>query len=162
MPEIINLVSSPLGSPPKQHHGNILPSVSPAFANDIFNIGSDDFSLAGLSGDLEFPTPQARKKRKVSPRNGEVALPRKAAEIQIYTISDDEDPPLPHGSSKENRQNAGSRWDGLVSDPIGFSPSAPGTRAPNGGTSTIFDLSDDLPEDIMPLGDSFSLSHPTT
>jgi crossover junction endonuclease EME1 len=162
MPEIISLVSSPPSSPPKQRHGGTHPSPSPALAKNIFDIGSDDFNFTGLSGDFEFPTSQARKKRKLSPSEGEVALPPKPAEIQIYTISDDDDPPLPHGSTRKSNKSAGTQWDGLVSDPIGFSSSAPEPRATNYGKATIFDLSEDLPEDIMPLGDSFSLSQPTT
>ena len=162
MPEIISLLSSPLNSPPKQHHGGPRRSPPSTLARDTFNFGSDDFDFTGLSGDLEFPISQPAKKRKLSPSDVEIALPQKPGKLHVYTISDDEDLPLPQASTTESRKNTEYQWDGLVSDPIGFSSSAPEARTTNSGKATVLDMSDDLPEDILALGDSFSLSQPTT
>jgi crossover junction endonuclease EME1 len=158
MPEVISLLSSPLTSPPKQQHGGPRRSPSSALARDISNFGSDDFDFTGLSGDLEFPISQPTKKRKLSPSDGDIALPQKSGEFHVFTISDDEDLPLPHVSITKSKKSAEYQWDGLVSDPIGFSSSAPEPRASNNGKATVLDLSDDLPEDFMALGESFSFS----
>jgi crossover junction endonuclease EME1 len=159
MPEIISLLSSPLTRLRKQRNGQPRGPPSPALAQDIFKFDSDDFDFTGLSADLDFPISQPEKKRKLSP--DEVASPEKPAKLQVYTISDDEDLPLPHASIKTSRKGAEYHWDGLLSDPIGFSSSAPETRDTNKGKATVLVLSDDLPEDIMALGESFSLSQPT-
>ena len=162
MPEIISLLSSPQNSPPKQRHDEPQRSPTPKLARDIFNFGSDDFDFTGLSGDLDLPITQPTKKRRLSPSDGAIALAHKPGKFQVYTISDDEDLPLPQTSTTKRRKGAEFLWDGLVSDPIGFSSSAPEVRTANNSKATILDLSDDLPEDVLALGDSFSLSQPTT
>jgi crossover junction endonuclease EME1 len=159
MPEIISLLSSPLTSQPKQRHGQPRRSPSPTLDRDIIKFDSDDFDFTGLSGDLDFRISQPEKKRKLSPN--EAALPQKPAKLQVYTISDDEDLPLPHASIGKSGEGVEYHWDGLLSDPIGLSSSAPEPRDTNKGKATISVLSDDLPEDVMALGESFSLSQPT-
>ena len=158
MPEIISLLSS---SPPKQQHIKPWRAPTSTLEKDIFNFGSDDFNISGLSSDLDFPLLQPTKKRKLSPNDKEVASPQKPGKFPIYTISDDEDLPVPHVSVTKSKKSAEYQWDDRLSDPIGFSSSAPEARDKNNSKATILDVSDDLPEDFMALGDSFSLSQPT-
>src|SRR4051812_18426181 len=155
MPEIISLLSSPGNSSPKQWSGQPLPS--PGLAREIFNFGSDEFNFTGLSGDLDFPVSHPTKKRKLSPNQNDVVLAQEPAKPQGYTISDNEDLCLPQvPSAKDGRSVASEyQWESLVSDPIGFSSSAPEARTVDQGKAVVLDLSDDLPEDFMALGESF-------
>src|SRR5271170_1467989 len=160
MPEIISLLSSPVNSPPKQWCDQ--PRPSPGLAKEIFNFGSDDFDFTGLSGDLDFPVSQPTKKRKLSTDQNDVVLAQKPAKPHVYTISDDEDLSLPQVPAAKGGRSVASeyQWENPVSDPIGFSSSAPEARTVNQGKAVVLDLSDDLPEDFMALGESFSLSQP--
>jgi crossover junction endonuclease EME1 len=162
MPEIISLLSSPVNSPPKQSRDQPRPSAG--LARGIFNFGSDDFDFTGLSGDLDFPISQPTKKRKLSTDQNDVVLAQKPAKPHVYTISDDEDLSLPQVPAAKDGRSAASeyQWESLMSDPIGFSSSAPEARTVNQGKVVVLDLSDDLPEDFMALGESFSLSQPVS
>ena len=162
MPELISLLSSPLNSPPRHSRGEPQRSPTHKLARGIFNFGSDDFDLTGLSVDLDLPKPQPTKKRKLNSDENVATLPQKPAKLHVYTISDDEDLPPPHVSATKSRERTEYQWDGLVSDPITISSSAPEARTTHNGNATILDLSDDLPEDVMTLGDSISLSQPAT
>ena len=162
MAEIISLLLSPLNSPPNQLRDEPSRWPTPKLAMDIFNFGSDDFDFTGLSGDLDLSITQPTKKRRLSPSDGAIASAQKPGKLQAYTISDDEDLPLPQISTTKRSKGTEFLWDGLVSDPIGFSSSAPEARTTNNSKAIIFDFSDDLPKDAMALGDSFSLSQPTT
>lgn len=160
MPEVISLISSPLNSPRKQRHGDVGRSPSSSLAKGIFSVGSDDFSFGELPAELDFRTSQPTKKRKLSREDGKT-VSGKLGKVQVFAISDDDELPMPCTSTGKDPKETEHQWDGLVSDPVGFSSSAPEPRATNHGKSAILDLSDDLPEDIMAIGDSFSLSQPT-
>jgi crossover junction endonuclease EME1 len=162
MPEIISLLSSPVDSPPKQWCGERRPSPGPA--KGIFNFGSDEFDFTELSGDLDFPVSQPTKKRKLSPDQNDVVVAQKPTKPHVYTISDDEDLSLPQVPAAKDGRGVASeyQWESLVSDPIDFSSSAPEARTVSQGKAVVLDLSDDLPEDFMALGESFRLSQPTS
>jgi crossover junction endonuclease EME1 len=162
MPEVISLLSSPVNSPPKQWCSQ--PRPSPGLAKEIFNFGSDEFDFTGLLGELDFPVSQPTKKRKLGSDHTDVVLAQKPAKPHVYTISDDEDLSLPQvPTAKDERSVALECQQGnLVSDPIGFSSSAPEARTASQGKAVVLDLSDDLPEDFMALGESFALSQPTS
>ena len=162
MPEIISLLSSPVNSPPKQWCGQPRPSPGPA--KETFNLWSDEFDFAGLTDGLDFPVSQPTKKRKLSPDQNDVVLAQKLVEPHVYTISDDEDQSLPRVPAAKDGRSVASEYQGenLLSDPIGFSSSAPEARTVNQSKAAVLDLSDDLPEDFMALGESFRLSQPTS
>jgi hypothetical protein len=68
---------------------------------------------------------------------------------------------MPHVSVTKSKTSAEYQWDDRLSDPIGFSSSAPEARDKNNSRVTILDVLDDLLEAFMAPGDSFSLSQPT-
>ena len=125
MPEIISLLSSPVSSPSKQWCGQPRPSPGPT--KEVFNFGSDEFDFTGLSGDLDFPVSQRTKKRKLSPDQNDVVLAQKPAKPHVYIISDDENLSLPQMPATKDRRSVASEYqrEDLLSDPIGFSSSAP-------------------------------------
>ncbi len=158
MPVVIDLLSSPLNSPPKVRHNASQHSASTTLAKDMFHFSSDDFELSRLSGDLDFPIAQPTKKRRLSPDENDIATPSEPRKPQVITLSDDDDllPFNAPAATASRSATATYGLDALVSDPIGFSSSAPEVRKTGHGRATILDLSDGLPEDIL----SFSLSQP--
>ena len=160
MPVVIDLLSSPLNSPPTLRHDAPRRSASTTLAKDLFHFSSDDPEFTGLSGDLDFPIAQPTKKRRLSPDENNLTTTSEPKKLQILTLSDDDDllPSNVPAITVTQSETATYEVDALLSDPIGFSSSAPEARTAGHGKATILDLSEDLPEDIL----SFSLSQPTT
>lgn len=160
MPVVIDLLSSPVKSPPGARHDSPQHSdLTSKVAKDIFHFSSDGFDFTGLSGDLDLPISPPTKRRRLSCEESEIASTSGPRKSHVYILSDDVDLPAPKVPVAGINKRALSRHSvgGLLSDPIGFSSSAPEARTTIKDSPSILDLSDDLPEDIL----GFSLSQPT-
>lgn len=160
MPEVIDLLSSDDNnqSQANQTTSRNIEAQSPD--EDIFNINSDDFKIPGLSDGFEFPSPQPKKKRRLSPPNSKPAESKSLRRLSFLS-SDDLDDIIPKrndATRKTTTVKASTIVEELYSDPITFSSSAPEPRTVRRTTETaVIDLEADEPADE----EVFSFSQPS-
>lgn len=167
MPEIISLLSSPLKSPLAKSNARVSPKKATSRKDAIFDLNSDDYRSSGFSDELDFPITQPAKRRKVTPKGVGIGpgSTSRAQEKPIHLLSDDNDLPTLSSLVKSKKLAASLVYDldGIDSDPIVFTSSAPDVRTGKKRVSktNVLDFSDDLPDDIFGGSGSFSLSQPT-
>ena len=159
MPEVIDLLSSPINSPQQSKQTKAPRSRVEVPSENIFDISSDVPSLSSLPDDLDFLSAQPKKKRRLSPPEPK---PTKSKEFCKYGfLSSDGLNDILNTEitsiSKTTVIATTTNVEDLSSDPITFSSSAPEPRTVHRATkSTFIDLEvDDLNEE-----DVFSRSQP--
>ncbi len=159
MPEVIDLLSSPINNPQNNKQTKATRSRVEVFSDSILDLGSDILDLPSIPDDLDFLSPHSKKKRRLDPRKPQ---PNKSKEFHKYEF-------LSSGSlndilgteitsiSKTTIVPTTTNVVDLLSDPITFSSSAPEPRTVRRATKSTFI---DLEAENFNEEDGFSLSQP--
>ncbi|ERF74388.1 hypothetical protein EPUS_02075 [Endocarpon pusillum Z07020] len=159
MPEIIDLLSSPINSPQKSKQTKAPRSRVEVPSENIFDISSDVLSSSSFPDDLDFLSAQPKKKRRLSPPEPK---PTKSKESCKYSFlsSDGLNDILNTENTSISKTTiiaTTTNVEDVSSDPITFPSSAPEPRTVRRATKAAFiDVEvEDLNEE-----DVFSLSQP--
>ncbi|KAF7512182.1 hypothetical protein GJ744_002344 [Endocarpon pusillum] len=160
MPEIINLLSSPINSPQISKQTKAPRSRVEVPSDNIFDIGSDVLSSSSFPDDLDFLSAQPKKKRRLSPPEPK---PIKLKESRKYGfLSSDGLKDILNteitSTSKTTIIATTTNVEDVSSDPITFSSSAPEPRTVLRATKSAFI---DLEVEDFNEEDVFSLSQPS-
>ena len=153
MPHVVDLTSS---SPLKCLSARPLRRDHSPPAYDIFHLGSDDFPS---TGDLSFTLPNSSKRRKLnaSAKSNVSRSGRSSRATSLQPASEEDGlPVLGFHVTKQSKVSKSTEVE--VAESITFSSSAPQPKTTKKATTTtVFDLSDDLPD----LDDIFSGTIPS-
>ena len=152
MPDFIDLLSSPIRSPKGKHQSSTRVSAQRHPSSKLVPINSDDFNFSLLSDDLEFPTQRSAKRLRITPHKARAkpSCPSGSEGRPVILLSDCDDLTTLGEARDATAASAAVdyEWEGLVSDPIVFTSSAPepGSTRRHGARPEIPDfLQDNAP-----------------
>lgn len=156
MPEVIDLISSPVGNPRKTWPPTVGQQQAKSPASDIFNINSEDFNFTSFSDDFDVSCVRQKKKRRPSPPNTKLRELESSRRLPFLS-SDTADDVFAICDSKASETipaTITTPIEELRSDPIIFLSSAPEPRTVrriSTSVSNIVEADDSEDEDVFSL-----------